>query len=147
MKKFIFGLLTIVMFVQCGNKNKDDEIPLVPVNIYIDLNLNSSAPLNFLGGFIYVTGGNKGIIVVHNFDDNYLAIERTCSYHPYDACNLITVDSSGIQYRCGKYGVGAFETCCGSAFMLDGFVSKGPATRPLKTYSVLKSANQLHVYN
>ncbi len=143
----LYSLFVLSLFTQCGNKNKDDEIPAVPVNIYIDLNVNSSAPLNFAGGYIYVTGGNKGIIVFHNFDDNYLAIERTCSYHPYDACNLITVDSNGIIFKCGKYNASAFEVCCGSQFSIEGYVNKGPATRPLRTYTVSKSANQLHVYN
>jgi Rieske Fe-S protein len=140
-------LLLSLLFMQCHTKNKDDEIPAVPVNIYIDLNINTSAPLSVLGGYIYVTGGNKGIIVLHNFDDNFLAIERTCSYHPYDACNLITVDSGGVFYKCGKYNGSNFEACCGSQFTLDGFVSKGPASRPLRTYTTSKSGSQLHIFN
>lgn len=147
MKKYFLYILIALFVSSCGNKNKDDEIPLTPVNIYIDLNINSSAPLTVLGGYIYVNGGNKGIIVLHNFDDNYLAIERTCSFHPYDACNLITVDNSGVTLKCGKYNGNNFEACCGSEFTLEGYVSKSPATRPLKLYNTVKSGNQLHVFN
>lgn len=146
--KYAFvALMTLTLFTQCGNKNKDDEIPVVPVNIYIDLNINTSAPLNTLGGYIYVAGGNKGIILLHNYDDNYLAIERTCSYHPYDSCNLITMDNSGISLKCGSYSGTNFNVCCGSTFTIEGYVSKSPATRPLRTYTVSKSANILHIYN
>ncbi len=136
-----------VLFTQCGSKNKDDEIPVVPVNIYLDLNINSSVPLNIIGGYLYITGGNKGIIVFHNFDDSYSAIERTCSYHPYDSCNLITMDISGLVLKCGKYTGSNFTNCCGSAFSIEGYVSKSPATLPLRMYTVLKSSNQLHITN
>jgi hypothetical protein len=147
MKKFAFYTLVSLLFISCGNKNKDDAIPATPVNIYLDLNINSSAPLSVFGGYIYVPGGNKGIIVFHNFDDNYLAIERTCSYHPYDACNLITMDNNGVILKCGKYNGSTFEACCGSEFSVEGYVNKAPATRPLRLYTVSKSANQLHIYN
>jgi hypothetical protein len=147
MKNCIYIISACFFFFSCGNKNKDDEIPVTPVNIYIDLNLNSSAPLNVLGGYIYISGGNKGIIVLHNFDDNYLAIERTCSFHPYDACNLITMDNNGIILKCGKYNGTNFEACCGSEFTLEGYVSKAPATRPLRLYNVTKSGNSLQIYN
>ncbi len=147
MKKIAFYILFTLFFTRCTNKNKDDEIPVVPVNIYIDLNLNSSAPLNTVGGYIYESGGNKGILVFHNFDDRYLAIERTCSYHPYDTCNLITMDKSGLILKCGKYNGNSFIDCCGSAFTFEGFVSKSPATQSLRTYSAVKSGNSLHIFN
>ncbi len=146
-KKIVFYLLLTMPFLSCGNKNKDDEIPVTPVNIYIDLNINSSAPLSVLGGYIYITGGNKGIIVFHNYDDNYSAIERTCSYHPYDACNLISVDNNGVIFKCGKYNGNNFEVCCGSEFTIEGYPTKTPASRPLRLYTVSKTGNQLHVYN
>jgi hypothetical protein len=146
LNKYLTALAFCLLLVQCG-RNNDDEIPSVPVNIYLDLNINSSLPLSTMGGYIYINGGNKGIIVFHNFDDNYLAIERTCSYHPYDACNLVTVDNSGIIYKCGKYNGSDFEPCCGSEFSIEGYVNKSPATRPLRTYSVSKSGNSLHIFN
>lgn len=147
MSKLLFFSLLAFLFAGCGDKNKDDDIPVVPVNINIDLNINSSAPLNNVGGYIYVTGGNKGIIVFHNFDNNFLAIERTCSYHPYDSCNLITMDNSGLVLKCGRYDGNNFITCCGSAFTIEGFASKEPATRPLRQYNVTKTANQLRIFN
>lgn len=144
----VLGLFFFLfVFARCGNKTKDDEIPLVPVNIYLDLNVNSNAPLNLPGGYINISGGNKGILVFHNFDDTYIAFERTCSYHPYDACNLITMDNSGVVLLCGKYNGNTFEPCCGSQFTIEGYVSKGPATRPLRTYTVNRSGNQVHIYN
>ena len=147
MRKCILIYILTFLFAGCGEKNKDDDIPVVSVNILIDLNINSSAPLNTLGGYIYVAGGNKGIIVFHNFDDSYMAIERTCSFHPYDTCNLITMDNSGLILKCGKYSGPTFIDCCGSAFTLEGFASKAPATRPLRLYTVSKSANQLRIFN
>ena len=147
MNKILFYTILTSIILSCGNKNKDDDIPVTPVNIYIDLNINTSAPLSVPGGFIYITGGNKGIIIFHNFDDNFLAIERTCSYHPYDACNLITMDNNGIILKCGKYTGNNFDVCCGSEFTVDGNPSKTPATRPLRLYTVTKNGNQLHVYN
>jgi hypothetical protein len=147
LKRTLLYLCSFLCLAGCGPKNTDDEIPLVPVNFYVDLNVNTSLPLNNLGGYIYRTEGNKGIVIIHNYNDAFLAIERTCSYHPYDSCNLITMDNNGLELKCGKYNGNDFVPCCGSKFTMEGYVNKGPATRPLRSYSVTKNGSQLHVTN
>ncbi len=39
MSKLLFFSLLAFLFAGCGDKNKDDDIPVVPVNINIDLNI------------------------------------------------------------------------------------------------------------
>jgi len=140
----VLFLGALFMLWSC-NKNNPDEIPYVNVNTVVDLSVPSSFDLQVPGGWIYIAGGNKGIIVFHNFDGNFLAIERTCPYKPFDACNIITVDSSNIFFRCGQYDTNGWQPCCNSKFTVDGFVSNGPATRPLRLYNVVRNGNRVYI--
>ena len=49
----------------CGKQNTH-PVPYVPFNQSIDLNLPSYYALAGVGGFAYVIGGSRGIIVYRN---------------------------------------------------------------------------------
>jgi nitrite reductase/ring-hydroxylating ferredoxin subunit len=133
---FMIGL--IFTSTQC-KKDKTDEIPYVYVNFYINPTSTQYLDLNNIGGYVYVTGGVRGIIIYHRSVDEFLAYERNCPYQPSNDCAQVEVDNSGIM---------TVDSCCGSKFLLtDGSVSNGPATRSLKTYQTSYDGTTLHVFN
>ena len=74
--------LTTLLFFSCRKKNEYPLIPNVYVNLYIDINSALYNDLNSVGGYIYLTGGNKGILVYRNSIDEFKAFERTCPFDP-----------------------------------------------------------------
>ncbi|OFY66309.1 MAG: hypothetical protein A3H98_02825 [Bacteroidetes bacterium RIFCSPLOWO2_02_FULL_36_8] len=119
---------------------KKDENPTPSVNINFDIivtNIEYKELWND-GGFVYVTGGVKGIIIYRRNEDEYLAIERNCTYKPQDSCAIAEVDASKQYMNC---------KCCASRFAWDTSVMKGPATIPLRQYGTKLDGNRLYVYN
>ncbi len=134
----LFILVTLLTFSNCSKTQ--DIIPNVYVDTYVYLTQPTSINLNAVGGWIYITGGVKGIVVYRKSPDEYVAFERNCPYKPQDNC-AIAVESSNII---------ANDACCGSRFQLtDGLVIKGPSTRSLKQYiATLDNVNNVvHIYN
>ena len=144
MKKYkliYFSILISIFLIiipQC-KKDNQDEIPYAYVNFYINLNSTQYIDLNNIGGYAYLTGGVRGIIIYRRSVDEFKAYERNCPYQPYNTCATINVDPSAIM---------AIDTCCGSQFLLlDGSIIQGPSTNLLKQYRTSFDGTTLHVFN
>lgn len=137
----------ICIFFSCNKNNVTESIPTAPVNLTIDLNLPSNQHLTVVGGFGYYTGGVKGVLVIHDYDDNWYAFERTCAYQPMNECSNIWVDSQSLQLKCGTYLGNTFNPCCDSRFLFNGFPTAGPAKGRLAQYKIQKNSNLLLIYN
>lgn len=147
-------LWVVILLVFVASSCNDDTptngnifIPNVPVSITVNMELPSHFHLQNLGGFSLLEGGNRGIFLVHNFDDEFYAIERTCTFDPEIECGFIQVDSSNIQLRCGVYESDTFRQCCQSLYSFDGFVLQGPSRFPLRQYQVFRNGNLLTIRN
>ena len=137
--KFSFFLIFFLLFTPQCKKDKKDQIPYVYVNFYLDINSTLNTGLNNIGGYEYVTGGVRGIIIYRRSTDEFMAYERNCPYQPSNSCALVEVDNSAVM---------AVDSCCGSQFLLlDGSIVKGPATILLKQYHTYFDGIKLHVYN
>lgn len=140
--KKIFILLFVFfagMFYFSCKKNDQGEIPPVPVDIY----LYTTDPLFFnlqvAGGWEYITGGSRGILVYRASNSDFLAFDRHCPYQPENPCGVVSADSSYVS---------AVDSCCGSRFsMIDGSVQKGPAAMPMKQYQTNFDGTVLHIFN
>jgi nitrite reductase/ring-hydroxylating ferredoxin subunit len=133
----VIGLLSLTW--SCNGKVAHDSIPEVPVNVYLDVNSTMFIELNTIGGWVYLTGGYRGILVYRVSVDDFVAYDRACPYDPFEPCSRITVDPSGITVT---------DSCCGSQFgILDGSVIQGPATIPLKRFYTYFDGNILTVNN
>lgn len=133
----LLSILLISGFYAC--KKNDDSVPIVPVDIYIYTSNPSFINLNAVGGWVYITGGARGILVYRKSISDFMAYDRNCTYNSNDACAVVYVDSSNII---------ATDTCCNSQFsIVDGTVLQAPAGLPLKTYSTTFDGNVLHIYN
>ena len=143
----IFILVGLGFSNSCNKKNRPETIITGPVNLNIDLNLPSYQHLSNVGTYAYFAGGVKGVIVIHDFDDQWYAFERTCAWQPLTTCAIIWGDSINLQLRCGTFSGKNFTSCCESLFTFSGFPSKGPAVGRLATYKISKTGNLVSVYN
>jgi nitrite reductase/ring-hydroxylating ferredoxin subunit len=139
---FVYFGVVVIFFTTIAfacKKRKNTVIPYVPVNIYIypsDPNFNK---LNTPGGWAYLNGGSRGIIVYRRSNEEFVAYDRHCTYDTENACGKIEVTSTQIT---------AIDRCCMSEFVLtDGSVVKSPASLPLQAYQVNYNGNELHIFN
>ena len=116
-------------------------VPFVPVDLYLNLYLPGYSSLNAIGGWAYVSGGSRGIIIYRQSVDLFAAYDRHCTYNADNPCVIAEVDSSFTFVEC---------SCDGSQYQLyDGLVIQGPAGYSLKPYRTSFSAmnNVVHIYN
>ena len=130
-----------------GIYNGDCFIPEVAVNEVVNMSLPSYFHLQSLGGHVMLDAGNKGIFLVHNYDDQFYAVERTCTYQSDQSCSEIHVDSFNLRLRCGTYADTGFVECCASKFQFSGLLTEGPARCNLKPYRVAVDGNNIYVTN
>jgi len=137
----IFPLvLTLILIAgSCDKQTAHETIPNVAVDIYIDVNSTLYVQLNTIGGWLYLTGGYKGVLVYRISEDEFVAYDRTCPYDPY-------VIESRLEMDMGNLIV--VDTVCKSKFViLDGSIIEGPATVPMKRYRTTYDGSILHIYN
>lgn len=143
-KSVLTGILLLVFTLGC---KKDEYIPEVLFNVYLDLNMISYQHLKTPGNYEYVDKsptsneqvGYRGIIVYCVYQNEYVALERACPYHPSADSAVVEVDSTGIFAEC---------PVCGSRFQLmDGSITEGPASLPLKQYNTSLQDHYLNIYN
>ena len=134
-------LMIVNLSCKKDNINQQLGIPYVKVDSYIFLQSPSGQPLNAVGGWIYLTGGSRGVVIYRRAFDEFVAFDRHCTYHPEETCGKVEVDlTNSVMLKC---------ICCASVFsLIDGSVLKGPASFPLLSYrAILSDANTLHVFN
>lgn len=85
MKLFIV-IATLLLFLTGCSKNKNHPIASIPFDFQIDLTLPSYQDLNGVGGWAYVNGGIKGIIVYRQSTDVFVAWERQSPEDPKNVC-------------------------------------------------------------
>lgn len=68
-----FGIL--LLSSKCNNQNQN-PVPFVPVDVTIDIQLPSYSNLQGVGGWTYLNGGSRGIIVYRKGIDEFVAFDR-----------------------------------------------------------------------
>jgi len=139
MKAAALSALLIMAADSCKKSSSSSQVP----NVFVDITVYTTDPqffkLNAIGGWVYITGGVRGIILYHQSPDVYMAYDRNCTYNPSDAKANLVVDGSNIS---------AVDSSCGSKFLLyDGSVTKGPAAFPLKAYQTTVNGSAIHIFN
>jgi nitrite reductase/ring-hydroxylating ferredoxin subunit len=140
MKSFLsLTAILIILIIGGCKKDTNNGVPITPVDIYLYTNNPSFVNLNGVGGWVYVTGGVRGILIYRKSPSEFMAYDRNCTYQSSDACATVVVDATNIL---------ATDTCCHSKFsMYDGSVTQAPAGLPLKAYNTTYDGNVLHIYN
>jgi hypothetical protein len=80
-----FGLL--LLSSKCNNQNQH-PVPFVPVDITIDMQLPSYSNLQGVGGWTYLNGGSRGIIVYRKAIDEFVAFDRHAPSDPEGSCPI-----------------------------------------------------------
>jgi nitrite reductase/ring-hydroxylating ferredoxin subunit len=141
-KKRIGITLLLLPWLACRKENINDQlgIPYVRVSQYVFLNDPNFIGLNAVGGFAFLNGGSKGIIIYHRAFDEYVAFDRHCTWQTYNNCAVSPDSSTLVILNCA---------CCTSKFsIVDGSVINGPSINPLLQYNAqISSPGTLHIYN
>lgn len=122
----------------CDTSVEQSPIPDVPVQLEVNLNDIDNVALKQIGGYIYLLGGVRGIILRRESQDIYRAFDRNCTFQPMDSCAVVSFHSSGFYLE---------DTCCGSTFDLSGYPTAGPAQYPLKEYHISQAGDILFITN
>ena len=131
-------LLSIFAFTKCSKNDSNSNIPFVTVDLQLNIDNPSNFAIQVIGGWVYINGGSKGIIVYRVSDVDFRAYDRHSPYQPDDNC-VVEVESSSLY---------AEDPCSGSRFQLtDGSVSKGPANQALKQYRTEFDGTFLRIFN
>lgn len=135
-KHKIYILLIISSF---GCSKNRSTIPNVLVDITVNVNNPSYMTLTAVGGYMYFSGGSRGIIAFRNGTETVNAFDRHCPYQAEETCGVLSVQSDNVTMKCA---------CCESIFSLwDGSLQSGPASNPLKMYNTTFDGTTLRIYN
>ncbi|MEP7168824.1 MAG: hypothetical protein ABI855_05590 [Bacteroidota bacterium] len=129
-------LLLFILFSSCKDSN---TVQGTYVDTYIYLTEPSAVQLNAVGGWIYSTGGSKGLIIYRRGTNEFAAYDRQCTYDPNAICSMLKVLPSTLT---------VVDSCCGSQFSLvNASVTKGPASQPMIQYRTTTDGNSVHIFN
>ncbi|MCX7742966.1 MAG: hypothetical protein N2167_00230 [Flavobacteriales bacterium] len=131
-----------LLFIRCGQYPAN--IPYVPIDITISTFDPQFVSLQAVGGWAYLNGGSRGLILYRASIDQVNCYERHCPYDTENPCGKVSVDSNGlflVDNDC--YGEG-----CGSRFsLINGSVVDGVAIYPLKQYNTSFDGVLIRVFN
>ncbi len=132
-----FILLFCLLLTACDN-TQPSIYPEVPVNIVLDLNNLPYQRLQFDGGYVYLNGGIRGIILYRKNAGTYYAFDRACSFRPTNSCEQVEAHSTNLYLE---------DKCCQSKFDWEGVPTSGKASQPLLRYRVGLSGSLLYINN
>lgn len=135
----LFLVLSLVLFA-C-KKNKQHPVPSIPFDMSIDITLPSYSTLNGVGGYAYVAGGSRGIIVYRRSIDEFMAFDRHSPMDPEGTCQhpLYPDTSNFLQLN---------DSCSGAKFSLyDGSPISGSDFGLRQYQTIYDGSNILRIYN
>ena len=138
--QFILIALTVFICTSC-RKNNSNPVPSIPFDMTIDINLPSYSDLIGVGGWTYVAGGSRGIIVYRRAIDEFVAFDRHSPADPEGICSqTLTPDISNfLQLN---------DSCSGAKFSLyDGSPISGSEYGLRQYQTVYNGSNLLRIYN
>ncbi len=141
MKFVLFLIITTILLASSCNKNGANPVPNIPFDITIDITLPSYSNLTGVGGWAYVNGGSRGIIVYRRAIDEFVAFDRHSPADPEGTCFLPLYPDTDNFLQLN-------DTCNNATFsMYDGSpVSNSPfGLRQYRT--VFNGTDLLRIYN
>jgi len=116
-------LLFIVVMGACTlltacHKDDNHPVPSVSFDMTIDINLPSYNALTGVGGYAFVNGGSRGIIVYRRAIDDFVAFDRHSPADPEGKCpQPLTPDSSNFLELLDTCNQARFSLYDGSPMM------------------------------
>lgn len=87
MKRLLPLLPLLLLALSCGPDSRC-FVPIGPANFSIEPLSAAHYGLNHVGGYEYLTGGHRGIVVIRTGYEDYVAYERTC---PLDSTEAVSI--------------------------------------------------------
>lgn len=141
MKAIVYKIIVILLLVSCAVSCKRDRCntPIGAATCQIEPDSPLYNRLNSVGGYEYLVGGNKGLVVVRTAINEFVCYERTC---PYDHEGRVEAEEGwgGTVMTCPK---------CGSQFNTysEGCPLEGSLTGcPLYEYGTRYEGGILYIY-
>jgi len=137
-------LLTLLLFMVASGcrKSNNNAFPNVRVEEYVYLSNPSNFDLTAPGGWIYHTGGYRGLIVYRRYvngnQTDFGAYDRACPEHYADGCSKLDVDEDGTYAVCG---------CNGEKYLLLDGSPTGGGQYPLMEYPTNFDGQVLYISN
>ena len=125
------GLLLATCMGACAKTGADAPAPAAPpsgLDFTLDMSLPANAALNNPGGYVY----SNGIIVAKTVAGSIVAVSQVCTHQG----TTVEYQKSSNQFYCPNHGAN---------FNTTGAVVNGPATSPLKQYTVTVTGNMVRV--
>jgi len=127
-------LFVFVFLAGCRDDDENVRVPRIQTDITLNLNLPEYNILLNPGGWIYLTGGSRGLIVYRVNNDEFAAFDRHCTFNVPEACRVFVDENSGLT--------AADTLCCGSVFeIITGNVVEGPAQFRLQPFQTQFNQN------
>lgn len=137
----IFSLVLIFLTSTSScNKNRRHPVPSIPFDISINTNLPSYSNLTGVGGYAYVQGGSKGVVVYRRSTYEFVAFDRHSPAND-GTCEdpLVTNDDNFLQLD---------DLCTGATFSLyDGSPLSGSDFGLRMYVTVFDGNSELRIYN
>ena len=144
----MFRIFKIILFsflvLSCNKKSStvnstNNPVPSVPVQITMYPNDISNFKIQAIGGWMYLNGGIRGIILYRKSQEEFVAMERTSPQLPNNDAAIVKVQANNFTLR---------DTVSDSQWrIVDGTVTKGPTTWPLRLYGTTYDGNVLRIVN
>ena len=136
--KFLKVVMLPLLFAACGG-DEQCHYEIGATNFVIEPDSAYYFEINNPGGYIYLSGGHRGVVVVRTGYDQFYAYERACPLDNGTAVE-VTADWGSSLLEC---------PVCHSQFIVeaDGMpTSESAAKCPLFQYSTTYSGGKLYVY-
>lgn len=136
---FFFSIILLVsVFLSSGCRDRQAQIPVVDVNVTININEPQFFDLSVPTGYVYLVGGSQGLIVYRLNQEEFVVLERHSPVNPEDRCR-VEVKEDGVIVE---------DPCSGSQWLIsDGSVVGGPTSFALRRYNSQFSDPFLYIYN
>jgi hypothetical protein len=140
MKIHIIAIILFLGLVLSCNKNNQHPVPNVPFDITIDLNLPSYFNLQGVGGYAYVIGGSKGVVVYRRSIDEFVAFDRHSPADVNGTCDPLYADEDNFLQL--------LDPCSDAKFsMYDGSPISGSQFGLRQYTTIYNGSNLLRIYN
>lgn len=139
--QFILSFLILGSLFGACNKNKLHPVPNIPFDITIDITLPSYSGLVGVGGWTYVSGGSRGIIVYRRAIDEFIAFDRHSPEDPDALCGM-------PLYPDNDNFLQLIDSCSTARYSLyDGSAITGSEFGLRQYQTIYNGSNNLRIYN
>lgn len=141
MRNLLFIFVSLFLLSSKCSKQNQNPVPFVPVDVTIDIQLPSYSNLQGVGGWTYLNGGSKGIIIYRRGIDDFVAFDRHSPADPDGTCQfpLFPEDQNFLQLK---------DTCNNAVFSLYDGSPVSNCVYGLRQYATQFNGNNLlRIYN